>query len=239
MTLFLPIPPEGSTAQLCPCRHRKSSRTSSSGSLRGSAGTSTPGWDVTSSQFSSTSWALFINAQAILLVWSDSSQVFSRGQVCSSTKPHPPTQLLRPCGPMKAAGPRFRPRIAVSARLPGWCRSKKQRVRGSNGFIGRERVAAALLIASEAACSSKDSFLDTVRQGTSQSSKKTRKRPASRSEQLLRAETQPTIAGGSTINFKTRFTWEPQTVTMQSTLLPGLTKRFQRDQLLCGTIAPG
>ena len=28
-------------------------------------------------------------------------------------------QILRPCGPIKAAGPRYRPRIAVSARLPG------------------------------------------------------------------------------------------------------------------------
>ena len=62
---------------------------------------------------------------------------------------HPPNRTPA------TSGPRYRPRIAVSARLPRLCLQKKQRVPSSNVFVGLERVAAALLIASEAACSSK------------------------------------------------------------------------------------
>ena len=100
------------------------------------------------------------SSPAIRIVRCDSSQVFRSAQVCPSTKPHAPvTSTMRSnerCGSqISSSHCRFR--------LFAWVVSVKEteeRVPGSNIFIGRERVAAALLIASEAACSSKASRAD-------------------------------------------------------------------------------
>ena len=100
----------------------------------------------------------FINAQAIRLVWHDSSQVFSRAQVCLSTETSPTSYFDREV----QSKPRV-PDIVLAWPFPLVCLGvlvKETKVSGSNVSIGRERVAAALLIASEVACSSKASRAD-------------------------------------------------------------------------------
>ena len=99
-----------------------------------------------------------IEAQAIRFVCRDSSQVFSSTQVCPSTKPNPPTTLTVRSNQIRGS------QISSSC-----CRFRSFAwvVPGSNVLIGRERVAAALLIASAAACSSKASRADARMDETS------------------------------------------------------------------------
>ena len=158
MALFLPSLPEGSTDHLYPyrrLRHRVMAPRPLGGSVGNSAGGEGPGWEVKSSKFSSTSWAAVGSScpsdptrPALLLatVQSRTGTLFHQTSPSSffdrevQSKPRVPDIVL--------AGP-F-PLICL-------CSVGKRKVLGSNVLIGRERVAAALLIASKAACSSKAS----------------------------------------------------------------------------------